>query len=128
MNGYDATKLSQLIDGLKLGFKMPNNVPLIYVDSSNHRSTDLLKNVVSDKLQSEREKIRIAGPFSSPPLHASPLGVVPKKENQYRIIHDLSFGGDQSVNYHISKLDATVTYELLENRVSSGMWQRRPYS
>ena len=40
---------------------------------------------------------------------------MPKKESkQYRIIHDLSFGGDQSVNYHTSKSDATVTYELLD--------------
>ena len=68
LSGYDATKLTQLIDGLKLGFKIPYNGPIISVDSSNHRSTELLKTVVSDKLQSEREKARIAGPFSSPPL------------------------------------------------------------
>ena len=61
-----------------------------------------------------------AGPFT----HPSPVGVVlspllPKKvPGQFRLIHDLSFPKDNSVNSHIAKLHAEVYYELLDECVS----------
>ena len=49
----------------------------------------------------------------------SPLGVVPEKvPGQFRLIHDLSFPKDNSVNSHIVKLLSEVHYELLDDCVS----------
>ena len=52
-------------------------------------------NIVQQKLNKEKAKHRIAGPFVSDPfpnMVYSPLGPVPKKEQgEFRLIHDLSF-------------------------------------
>ena len=61
----------------------------------------------------------MGGPFREPPLGnfiSSPLGLVPKKTpGQFRIIHDLSFPKGNSVNSHIPREWATVSYELLDD-------------
>ena len=60
--------------------------------------------VQNNILRSSKGKIegRIAGPFLSPPFEpfiTSPLGVVPKsEEGKFRVIHDLSFPKNNSVN------------------------------
>ena len=64
----------------------------------------------------------MAGPFASPTppdLIISPLGVVPKKTpGEYRLIHDLSFPKDNSVNSHIPKIFTEVQYELPDDCIS----------
>ena len=58
---------------------------------------------------------RIEGPFNSPPLDnfcTSPIGLVPKKEpGAFRVIHNLSYPHDTSINSSISKEDSAVQYE-----------------
>ena len=47
------------------------------------------------------------------------MGVVPKKTpGEYRLIHDLSFPKDNSVNSHIPKTYTEVQYELLDDCIS----------
>lgn len=74
--------------------------------------------IVDAKLSQESLYNRIAGPFESPPF-ISPLGLVPKKEpGQYRVIHDLSFPRNNSVNSHIDPIFTAVNYETLDTCVS----------
>ena len=73
------------------------------------------------KFDKELVKGRIAGPFQECPFntfHSSPLGIIPKKEpNQFRLIHDLSYGDELSVNYHIDKQDTRMSSVVgLSNR------------
>ena len=62
---------------------------------------------------------RVAIEFHS---HSSPLGVVPKKEpGKFRLIHDLSFPRkppNSSVNDGIDPIDATVSYETLDEVIA----------
>ena len=117
--GYDIVKSSRLVRGIRFGFKIPYKGPSRCVSFNNHRSTINFNSALIDKLNSELDKGRIAGPFQECPLnnfHASPLGIIPKKEpNQFRLIHDLSYGDELSVNYHIDKEDTKVSYELLDH-------------
>ena len=82
--------------------------------TQNHKSALIhataLESIISEELKSNR----IAGPFPSPPFHPlvlSPLGVVPKKESgKFRVIHNLSYPPNQSVNSSIDPQDASVSY------------------
>jgi hypothetical protein len=64
----------------------------------------------------------VAGPFDDPPFSdfvVSPLSVVPKKEpGKFRIIHDLSFPPDASVNDFIDPAEARVHYESFDHLVA----------
>ena len=71
------------------------------------------------------------GPFESPLPNSiiSPLGLVPKKDRgQYRLIHDLSFPRNNSVNSHIDPVFTAVSYELLDHcidiivKLGKGCW------
>lgn len=61
---------------------------------------------------------RIAGPFSEPqfsPFVSSPLGIVPKSEpGKFRIIHDLSYPKNNSVNTNIPKENSVVQYDTID--------------
>ena len=61
----------------------------------NHKSVRDNEGIVQRKLNKEKAKHRIAGPFTSDPfpnMVYSPLGLVPKEESsEFRLIHDMSF-------------------------------------
>lgn len=73
-------------------------------------------------IQNEIQLGRIAGPFTSPPLAdyvCSPIGLRPKKQaGHYRIIHDLSYPGESSVNANIPDAAKSVQYETLDHVIS----------
>ncbi|XP_062591615.1 uncharacterized protein LOC134253122 [Saccostrea cucullata] len=75
--------------------------------------------VVNEKLNKELGLNRISGPHVLKPFDnfiCSPLGLVPKKlPGEFRIIHDLSFPEGNSVNEHISRENAVVQYDSIEN-------------
>ena len=51
-------------------------------------------------------------------MHISPIGVVPKKEvGQYRLIHNLSYPRDKSVNDHIPDELKTVHYSSIDDAI-----------
>ena len=90
---------------------------------SNHPSAVIHSGVVAAKLHDEIAMNRIAGPFDIPtPANCipSPLGVVPKKASgEFRLIHNLSFPRDNSLNSHTHKSHTDVHYELIDHCVSS---------
>ena len=47
----------------------------------------------------------------------SPLGLVPKKQGKFRLIHDLSFPHGRSVNDSISHADSTISYANIDDAV-----------
>ena len=104
--------------GFKEGFKVEvrNFTPSLV--SQNHPSAVGNCSVVDDLINKELELKRVAGPFDSPPLynfHVSPLGLVPKSDGSYRLIHDLSAPAGASVNEAIPREFATVEYETLDH-------------
>lgn len=120
LDGFDSEKRLYLVRGFSKGFEIPSTIisdPPKF-GYTNHLSATQEFEVVQRKLDKEALLGRIRGPFSSPPFNdfiVSPLGVVPKKEpGHYRLIHDLSFPKNNSVNSHIDPSFSTVHYELLD--------------
>jgi hypothetical protein len=64
---------------------------------------------------------RIAGPFSNPPVptfRVSPISVIPKQSSsEFRLIHNLSFPSENSVNDFINKEFCTVKYSSINDAV-----------
>ena len=63
--------------------------------------------IARKKINKEVTLGRVAGPFLSPlfpTLRVSPISVIPKKtSNKFRMIHNLSFPLNNSVNDYINK-------------------------
>ena len=76
---------------------------------------------VREKLKNELELGRIAGPFSSPPFptfRCSPLALIPKKaEGEFRLVLNLSYPRNQSVNDFIDRNLCTVWYSSMDDAV-----------
>ena len=119
LTGYPLCDVQYLIDGFSHGFSLMFKGTPFSSFSPNHPSARNNHTTLSELIAKELSLGRIAGPFSSPPLHpfvVSPLGLVPKKgSDKFRVIHDLSFPTNASVNSGINPLDATVSYETLDN-------------
>ena len=124
LRGYARRERNHLIRGFSLGFRIPSTITCnTHVPGHvNHRSANDHHYFVTAKLAQEVAAGHIAGPFTHPSpvgVVLSPLGFVPKKVPcQFRLIHDLSFPKDNSVNSHITKLHSEVHYELLDDCVS----------
>ena len=113
-----------IISGFRHGFHLnidgqPDEISQNY---HNHPSALAISDLVQSKINSEVTKGRTAGPFENPPFSpftTSPLGAVPKRESgEFRIIHDLSYPKNNSVNSFIAKENAAVTYETLDHFIA----------
>ena len=117
LKGY-ANKIN-IINGFTQGFHLLINGQQEQIIKHNHPSALALFDAVQAKIEKEVNQGRTAGPFKSPPFlnfTTSPLGAVPKKDpGEFRIIHDLSYPKNNSVNSCISKEDSAVTYETLDH-------------
>ena len=104
--------------GLRRGFHLRYSKGPLVSASRNNPSAYQYKEVVSNYLIKELSRGSIAEPFSSPPLtnlHISRFGVIPKSTvGEWRMILDLSFPPNASVNLGISDTDASVSYEGLD--------------
>ena len=89
---------------------------------SNHKSALLHPHLVNAKISKEIALGRMSGPFTHLPFPVfivSPLGLIPKKvPGENRLIHDLSFPCDLSVNSHIDPSFTKVSYEDLDHAIS----------
>lgn len=88
LHGYSAK--SFLINGFLHGFKLQYNGPRIYRESKNLKSAIVNPSIVEHKIHKELLLQRVGGPFEYPPfpsLQISPLGLVPKKDGDFRLIH-----------------------------------------
>lgn len=123
MQGYNKHLHAKLVKGFREGFRLgyvgtPSNT---FCD--NHKSATVNHEAVYLKLAKESLAGRVAGPFSAPPFSpfvCSPLGLVPKSDGKFRLIHDLSFPKKSSfsVNGSIPHEASVVSYDTMDNVVS----------
>lgn len=98
LEGYEQDLANCLFSGFTYGFHLgclntPSSTP-----SKNHGSTNKHLEIVLNKIKKEQSYCRISKP-KYPNLVISPLGVVPKNvQGQFRLIHDLSYPENNSVN------------------------------
>ena len=118
LQGYDSNLKDYLIQGFTWGFRLGcTNEPSATI-SPNHQSILKYAKIVDEKLDTENRLGRIAGPFESPPYEhfvCSPLAIIPKSvPGKFRLIHNLSFPIDNSVNLGIPPEMSTVQYDNIE--------------
>ena len=110
-----------LIQGFENGFRIHCATTPDTQFYKNHKSVEQNAHTVQKMISKELSKGRVAGPFKEPPfknLVISPLGLVEKKEpGTFRVIHDLSFPQNNSVNSNIAKEFSAVNYETLDSVV-----------
>ncbi len=78
----------------------------------NHKTTNEEKLATTRYILEERKLGRILGPFSTLPdgVSVSPMGIVPKDEDKFRITTDLSSPPGLSINDGISPDDVKIKY------------------
>ena len=122
LQAYPNTKVAEEIaTGFEFGF------PLHYTGSRRPRESKNLKSasdhpeIVKQKLQSEIQQGRMAGPFPMKPISTmriSPIGLVEKKTpGEYRLIHHLSYPEGDSVNDCIDPTLCTVHYTSFDEAI-----------
>jgi hypothetical protein len=116
LQGYDISKKDRLLQGFKFGFKL--GIDQQSRQAKNHNSTLQNPDIVYEKLAKESLRHIITGPYSQPPLPDllySPLGLVPQSvPGKFRLIHDLSFSRNGSINSLIPKRNSTVQYDSVD--------------
>ena len=121
LRGYDRQEVQFLINGFKSGFPIhfEGNINPLVCD--NLKSAKDNPSVLKAKILEEVAKGRIAGPFATPPipnLHFSSVGLVPKRDGKFRLIHHLSFPNESSVNDGIPEVYRQVSYQTLDQAIS----------
>lgn len=107
-----------LIRGFQSGFSLHYQGPRRPRDSNNLKSIVLNPQLAQQKIQKEVLLQRVGGPFDSPPFHSlqvSPLGLVPKKDGDFRLIHHLSFPEYDSINDFIDPAVCSVHYASIDD-------------
>lgn len=100
------------------GFKLQYFGPRLPRFSKNLPSLGKQYSVAEQKIDREISLGRVAGPFKQPPfptLQVSPLGLVPKKDGDYRLIHHLSYPEAASINFFIDSEQSSVTYSTIDD-------------
>lgn len=103
---------AELVRGFEEGFHLHYEGPREAFECKNLKSAFTNPEQLRDKLQSEIDLGRIAGPFNERPfsnLRVSPIGLVPKKSGGWRMITNLSYPKNFSVNDFIDP-SLTATY------------------
>ena len=108
-----------LTSGFSLGFVGDQS----QVFSRNSSTVREFPIIAQDKVDSEVQLGRIAGPFDSPPFDnfkCSPLALREKSiPGKYRLLHNLSFPyNEHSVNLNIPDDKAKVSYSSIEDAIS----------
>ena len=130
ISGYDKEKTEHLVQGFRNGFDIGYRGP----EDRKHTSANIplrlgTKVDLWNKLMKEVEHKRVAGPFKEIPFETymqSPIGLVPKADNQLRMIFHLSydFGTEeeaQSLNYHTLKELCSVHYHDLDYAIEASL-------
>ena len=111
-----------IIDGLRHGFRIGFNRGGGNLRSApaNMRSAQLHPGVISEYLSKELARGRMLGPFSpsfsTPELQINRFGVIPKGQTgKWRLITDLSFPPDQSVNDGICRDLCSLSYTTVDH-------------
>lgn len=107
-----------LLHGFKEGFHINYNGPRISVISKNLVSAEIYKEEAKLKLAKEVEMGRMLGPFNFKPIHnlrVSPIGLVPKPDNGWRLITHLSYPHKFGVNDFIDEELCKVKYTSFDS-------------
>ncbi|KAK3103024.1 hypothetical protein FSP39_015834 [Pinctada imbricata] len=89
------------------------NGPRDFVVYPNLKSIKMHEREAFEVVMKEVQLGRIAGPFLDKPflnLRVSPVGLIPKKDGSWRLIHHLSYPSGESVNDHIDDIFCKVKY------------------
>ena len=113
-------KRKELISGLKFGFKLQYSGTRLPIRSKNSKSISEHSELVLRKINNEVQVGRIAGPFiepSFPTLRVSPIFLAPKKNGEFRLIHNLSHPSENSLNDFIDPEFCSVRYAGIDDAV-----------
>ena len=109
--------VQDIVQGIMSGVKIGYSGPQMSLISSNLPSAHLNSQVIEDSLQKECEAGRLAGPFPVPPLHnfrSSGIGLIPKKDGGWRVIHHLSAPVGRSINDFIDPKAFSLSYPSVD--------------
>lgn len=109
-----------LLNGFKEGFHLNYNGPRVSFTAKNLISADMYKEETLSKLTKEVQLGRMLGPFNVKPisnLRVSPIGLVPKPDNGWRLITHLSYPNKQGVNDFIDEDLCKVRYTSFDSVV-----------
>ena len=126
---YNTVKSKFLVEGFRRGFPISYAGPVNRQDYSNNIPCRVgSKTEMWNKVMKEVKLKRFASPYKTIPFKnfiQSPIGLVPKHDNQTRLIFHLSYdfkdSGGKSVNSHIPKEDCKTKYRDLDFAVKLGL-------
>ena len=112
--------LKGISKGFRIGYSYGSSV--LTSAKQNLQGAVMHPDVVEEYLQTEIRLGRLVGPFPShavPNVHISRFGVIPKSHqvNKWRLIVDLSFPADQSINDGIPKELYSLKYITIDDAV-----------
>ena len=102
-----------LRNGFKYGFKLGFHGPRQGMECKNLKSAYVHPKETQEKIDKEVTLGRIVGPFEKTPvsnLKISPIGIIPKPDQSWRLITHLSYPNGRGVNSGIPDEFATVKY------------------
>ena len=111
---------SELVNGLKYDFPLQYSGTHLPFMAKSSRTVFQRPNLVRQKIDKELSMGRIAGPFINPPFptfRISPIGLVQKKDGDFRMIHNLSHPMHNSVNDFIDSEFCSVRYANIDDAV-----------
>ena len=118
---YDSAKATEILNGFTYGFPLNYTGVRVPTEAKNLKSARKHPDIVRQKIQSEVDGGRVAGPFNDrpiPTLRVSPLGLVPKKEpGEFCLIHHLSFPSGNSLNDFIDPNLCSVQYTSFDEAI-----------
>jgi hypothetical protein len=113
VNYPDQRSATELLMGFQNGFILQYIGPRVTTDCNNLKSLHSLHAEAMYTVNKEISMGRVAGPFICMPLmnlRLSPMGMVPKKNGSFRLMHHLSYPHGSSVNDFTDESFCTVIY------------------
>lgn len=120
-NYPDELAALELLQGFREGFELCYQGPRVASNCKNLKSLHSLQEEAMHTINKEISLGRVAGPFIHSPLQnlrLSPVGMVPKKDGSFRLIHHLSYPHGSSVNDFIDKNVCTVKYSSFDEALN----------
>lgn len=112
-----AALLEGLVNGVRIGRSSAEGV----ICSPNWPSAHVHNDQVAAIISNDLIKGRLFGPFTVPPFKEyviSPLGAIPKRgSSKVRLIHDLSFPPNKSVNDAIDSDEFSLSYTSIDDAI-----------
>jgi len=116
----DQAAANLLTNGFRFGFLLRYSGPRVFSNCKNLLSIKGNEKLAYEIISKEIKLGRVAGPFTSRPLHTlrvSPIGLIPKKDGHWRLIHHLSYPEGKSVNDYIDENVCSVHYTSFDKVV-----------